>query len=279
MLTSIALLLALSIGAKAEIRETHHLREIFVSLQPGDQVFLDLDNTTFESAQMLGGDAWGMDFLERLINKGISLNEAQKQEGKLFDSINAKSAVRLIEKDTPELIAQARARGHQVHALTARRSRLTFVTEQQTKSLGLQYSLSENLEENAILGPKTLYRSGIIFANGLNKGHALLRFFAATRKPPGRVIIVDDKKSNLEEALAALTGAGIPTVAWLYKGAGFHTASYDLQLARIEEAVFIATGRLISDNEAKQMIDTPSRLCETILSGVQKSLKAEEVRK
>src|SRR4051794_20545231 len=95
----------------AEIRETPHMETALSDLRPGDIGFVDIDNTAYEPQQMFGSDQWSRHYVLDLEKEGKTTEQAYLIKRRAFIAIGSVTKVRLLEKDTPTIIAKKQAEG------------------------------------------------------------------------------------------------------------------------------------------------------------------------
>ncbi|MBH2006780.1 MAG: DUF2608 domain-containing protein [Myxococcaceae bacterium] len=180
--------------SEPEIHEISSIKELENWIVPDTLVLFDLDNTLFESTDMVGHANWFNDMLKKYPDRQ---DEILKRSWGAID----RTDVRLIEEIAPKVIANLQKRGVSVMALTSRNLILLDATLRQVKSVGIDFSKTSHFEDSAY------YHEGILFAhNNYPKGQALLNYLKDISFKPKRIILVDDLKKNLED-VCSVTGA------------------------------------------------------------------------
>lgn len=219
----IALALALllpALGARGEVREIKSMSEILPEVRPTTLLVFDLDNTLVEPEGNIGSDQWYDYIVTALRRDGLDPAAAEAQAGALWTRMLAKVKAKPVEELTPILVREQQKRGLKILGLTARGPEDAPATFAQLKAIGLDLEKSAVAKDDLAFAPGGLYSRGVYFVgDGPDKGKALLAFLERTGVRPTRVVFVDDKPRHAKNVDAALTGAGIPCVAFRYGAA------------------------------------------------------------
>ena len=93
-----------------------------------------------------------------------------------------KTSVKLVEKETDTIIKDLQSNGYSVLAVTSRGNEVSDATLKQLKSLGLSFSVSApqgnrplafDMEKSNGTSSFIIYREGVLFTSGGNKGQLL----------------------------------------------------------------------------------------------------------
>ena len=135
----------------------------------------------------------------------------------------------LVDEQLPDALEKLSQKGAKMFALTAalgaeklRKHRFTTLSE-----LGINFSKAFDFSEMDLddiasyIGYKSGYYNGVLYANGEcdltnNKGKVLKSFIKKIGQRPTHVVMVDDKKRNLESIQAAVTELGIDYLGLVY---------------------------------------------------------------
>lgn len=227
-------------------------------------VILDIDNTILTPNQMVGSDAWFDHLFATLKEQGkLTEGQAEAAASAIWGEVQARTAVRPVEAITPDLIAKLQAQGTIVMALTARPLTLTRTTLIQLKGVGI--NLMMNPVSKALVDvrvslptrPKPVlarYNSGVLFANGADKGKLLVAFLKQQKLKPSSIIFVDDKQYNADNVERALVAAHINHAVYRYSAADaivktFNGETADLQYFFMQHILSDADAALIQEKE------------------------------
>ncbi len=135
----------------------------------------------------------------------------------------------LIEKQLPDVLKNLSQKGARVFALTAAlgAEKLRKHRFQTLISLGVNFSGAFDFSEMDLddippyIGYKSGYYNGVLYANGEcdsanDKGKVLKSFISKVGKLPTHIVIIDDRKKNLEDLQLALAELGIKFLGLLY---------------------------------------------------------------
>lgn len=221
-LLALALALALLLpapGARAEVREIKSMAEIVSEIRPTTLLVFDLDNTLVEPVGNIGSDQWYDYLLTAYRRDGLDADAAEKKAAETWTRTLGQVAVKPVEALTPLLVREEQKRGLKILALTARGPEDAAATFSQLQAVGLDLASSAVSKDDLRLPPAGLYRRGVYFVGDGDKGKALLALLEKVGLRPTRVVFVDDKPHHARNVDAALTGAGIPCVAFRYGAA------------------------------------------------------------
>jgi hypothetical protein len=233
-------------------------------LSAGDLLVLDLDNTVFREAQLLGTDDWYSHAEHELRERGLTHDEAEARLHSLNFRVKSATRMRLMEEQMPAWIRELQEKRVQVIGLTARHPEFADLTIRQLRALGIQFQPAvftpRNMSDLHVPGssrPRPLFKDGVTFVRGEKKGYVLRAMLEAARFRPGKVIAVDDRIHHTYSFVDALTEMKIPGVVIHYLKAQ-EEPPFDPRVADMQRRYFEATGILMPDEYAK-------RECELLL--------------
>lgn len=235
----------------------------FDELQRGDMVVLDLDNTVFREAQLLGTDEWYDFAISQITRTGLSKREASEKLEPLNRAIKSASAMKLMEPRLPQVLNDLQNRGVYVIGLTARHPKLAETTISHLKNLYVHFENSYFPSPTAKRVPglenEFLFKDGIAFTDGSPKGKVLRFLIEEARVRPQRVIAADDRIHHVHTLVENLLDMGISGHVVHYLKVR-EEPLFDEDIVRIQQMVFETEGRLLSDDEARSWRDCQERL-------------------
>lgn len=218
-LLALALLLP-ALGARAEVREIKSMAEIVSEIRPTTLLVFDLDNTLVEPVGNVGSDQWYDYIVTAYRRDGLDADAADKKAAETWTRTLGQVAVKPVEALTPILLREEQKRGLKILALTARGPEDMAATFAQLRAIGLDLEKSAPSKDDLRLPPAGLYTRGVYFVgDGPDKGKSLVAFLDKIGLRPTRVVYADDKAHHARNVDAALTGMGIPCVAFRYGAA------------------------------------------------------------
>jgi FMN phosphatase YigB (HAD superfamily) len=239
------LLLSFSL-LEAKIIQTNHIEDILSHLNASTWVLFDLDDTLIEGENQLGSAKWYYHETEKLVQRGLSNEHAQKVFYPQWILSQTICPVRTIEPHTALIVAKAQAMTERAIGLTTRPPPIASLTSEQLQKLGI------DLTETALEFPSgfdleaTVYRNGIWFLSDLpSKGKIVLRLLDAMEAHPKRIVYIDDGRHHLEEMEKALSEKKIEFIGIHYKRA--QKRPYDSQIADLQ---YRSLPEILSDAEA-----------------------------
>lgn len=214
---------------------------------------VDLDNTVFESAQMLGSSQWFEHLVQSYRKSGLSEPRAYSQAIGQWMVVQNATEVRPVEKATPNFITGLQTMGINVIALTARPPESARRTLEQLGVVGIDFSRSPVFGTSLEMPFKratALYMGGVLFADRLDKGGVLAAFFDRIKYKPKRIVYVDDQRKHVEAVQKAMRKVGIAFDGFRYGGADGRVKAFDPEVAELQFKYF---GRILSDDAATQI--------------------------
>lgn len=214
-------------------------------------VFIDADNTLFESNLQLGSAQWRDHIRKKSIKEGFTSQEAEAILDQFWLFVQPFVPVRAVDPKAPLLIDRLRAAKVPVFVLTAREPIEQQHTQKQIDSI--RVDLSNDLPEKFDLSSPQpgLYERGVIYCGDNSKIDALTSFFQQVDKMPKKIIFVDDREEHVKKVERGLEKLGVEFVGIRFSGADERVRSFDPDVADLQ---FCSLPKIISDEEAKALL-------------------------
>jgi len=205
------------------------LEQEIPTLDADTLIIFDRDDTLLQGIDMIES-AHRKAFIEQW--KQIYMTEKTAVEKNEFYGVMRAVKPTLIEPSAPALIKKFQDAGAQVIILT-RGCHGQGITGRNVadlcidsfKAVGIDLSQSFAPFSGLMLNSSThngyspLFKSGIIFSNGCDKGNSVEAFFQAIGWQPKRIIFVDDKRHYVQEVCDAAQRLKISFLGLVYTGA------------------------------------------------------------
>ncbi len=245
----------------AEIRETNEISTIQDYVTSESLVLFNVTGTLYEPATTLANNQWRIFFAERAKAIASDQKAADRLVNQIKNLIVNHIPKKPVEEVTPRLIAHLQNQEIPVLGITQKQMTTSyadnfgFITSQHLVSIGV------NLEETLAyldLKPSSEDEShslayGLIFTNKKPIGPAILSFVNRLQDKPAKVIMIDNTRSSLEEAEAALLSTDVKFEGFRYGRADAVKTSFDPILGTIQFFAFIEEKKVLSDEEALQI--------------------------
>lgn len=210
MRTLILLIALLPSLAHCKICESDSFETIFSHVSPNTLIVLDINNTLMHTAQELGSDRWAKHEIEKRMKKNnFSKEEVMSSFVTEWEKILIASETLPIEPLIPQWIYMLQKKNIPLIGLTACNVEMAYCTTKQLHSIDIDLSQTSPYSQSVEIfgGTASKYIEGIIFV-GLNndKGETLKRFLAQIDHKPEKILVVDDKKKNIESVQKAFEG-------------------------------------------------------------------------
>ncbi len=246
---------------RAEILETKNFREISSHVNPDTLVLLDIDDTLLIPNQMLGCDEWFKYRMDKHKAEGMTTNAALDKTVSESEAVRQLTQMHLVEPGAEKIVQSLQEKGVCVMGLTVQGFALAKRTSQQLITNGFDLTknaLSKDDQHVLVKGNSMLYRNGVIFTTGTNKGEALTAMLDKLGYTPKRIVFVDDKASNLVDVEKAANKLKIEFIGLRYGFSDPHKAAFRPEVADVEftNSTF---DHLLSDKEALAMMSKSSK--------------------
>ena len=239
---------------QAKIIEAGRFCEIVKHAAPGAVFLLDIDDTILVPEQMLGSDEWFN--LRWKKHEEAGLNQAAALEKALaeWESIRHITKMKKVEKEADAVIHALQKKGHKVMGLTTQGLALATRTVLQLKEHQIDFSTHAPSKGDALIDMKghgILFRKGILFTSGKNKGEAFFHFCETQGISPKKIVCIDDKLSHLKAIEQEAEKRGIEFIGLRYSFADIHKAAFRPEIAEFQFH-HSSFSRVLSDAEAQQ---------------------------
>lgn len=236
---------------QSQIIEINRIEAIKQYIDHGTLILFDIDNTIVEPTQTLGSDQWFYHRIECYKKKGYPKQEALENALAEWMAVQNLTHVQIVEKGTKELIDELQENQYILMGLTTRGLGMALRTIEQLKSLQIDLSKTAPFQEEIFLLSErgTLFREGILFTAGTDKGHAFLQLFK--HNLPKRVVFINDKESHLREVEKACDLFQIPFLGLRYGFLDEKVARFSSDIAAIQWEHF---GKILTDDQAETLL-------------------------
>ncbi len=243
---------------QGKVLETAHFQEIVPHITPDTLILLDIDDTLLIPVQMVGCDEWFN--LRWKKHEAAGLTKADALENALaeWESVRHITKMKPVEKGTPALIEELQKKGHKIMGVTNQGLGLATRTVQQLQDHQVDLSRTAPTAEDYYMnlgGHSILFRKGVLFTSGKNKGEAFFKFCDSLGLKPKKIVCIDDKSSHLASIEGEAQKRSIEFVGLRYAHADIHKAAFRPEIADFQFAnsTFV---KLLSDEEATAKLKT-----------------------
>lgn len=172
------------------------IKDIEKEIDSNTLIAFDLDNTLITSSTYYGSINWEDKIILRLINDGMSPQEAIEAASKIWRKAQFEITIKLIEEESFNFIHKWK-QNSTVIGLTKRSFEIKDLTFENLKSNNITFSpfYDHNLD---------YFHEGILFCANYQKSFLLESFIDKVLiEKPKKIIVVDDKKENLDDILTS----------------------------------------------------------------------------
>ena len=232
-----------SLSCSVVIEECRSIQEVSSFIQPGPTqlILFDIDNTLLRPRQMIGSDEW-FSYYQNQLQK--SSNETSREVFlrtlDLWHAIQLVTGVVPMEAETSSVVKKVQQMNCTVMGLTTRNSTLERTTIHQLNSLGISFSETAPIHVVFTLQhmPSVLFSKGVLFTSGKHKGQALKEFLRQIGWTPERILFINDKRDQLEEASEGAPPE-IPFIGLRYAVSDRYVQAFDPGVAERELQQFL----------------------------------------
>ncbi|WP_059359402.1 DUF2608 domain-containing protein [Parachlamydia acanthamoebae] len=241
----------------SKIVETPHFSEIVAYAKPNTLLILDIDDTLLIPVQTIGTDAWFMHRLKihecREKVYAAALDKALAE----WEAIRHLTHVKIVEEGTDQIIDDLQKQKITIMGLTTQGLALTTRTVNQLHSLKIDLSrTAPSAEDHYFINDHgILYRNGILFTSGTNKGKALLKLLDLINYHPNRIVFINDKLKHLQDVEASVLSRNIDFIGLRYSYSDQRVANFCPEIANIQWR-YSTFNHLMSDEEAERLLHT-----------------------
>lgn len=238
----------------SEIVDISSITQINEHLRNDSLVIFDLDNTIFEPTQELGNDQWFRQRIRDYRNTGLDKEVSVEHALIEWLSIQGVTKMKLVEEQSIPMISMLQDSGRSVMGLTTRGMEVSVQTLHHLKKLGVHLSFTSPFQKEHVFmnGPRgVLFKKGILFTSGTNKGSALFNFLEHADFVPKHIIFINDKASNLKEVEDFCFDKKIPFIGLRYAFLDNKVESYNHSVAIKQFEHF---GKILTDDHAKNLL-------------------------
>ena len=228
---------------KGEVIESAHIADVAKFIDAKTWVLVDLDNTLFEASQAIGHVNWYYDEIVKLLQNGMSKEEAVNKFYPEWLKVQETGAIQVIEDEFIPLMILLQQQGIVVMGLTHRLPIAAQTTIRQINSIGFDFTPTAPTQETFSLEAKypTLYLQGVLFVNDFNsKGDVFTSFLSKIGKRPEKVVFIDDKKANVEDLEKSLQQLNVDYMGIYYTAQTEKAPIYSQEKAEKERKVMEA---------------------------------------
>lgn len=188
--------------------ETKHIRDVLQHCSYNTLGVFDLDNTVMRPTheEDLGSDQWFAKVYERAYSVTGDASQAKHLCISLNDTIQKHIQVKPVEASTTRILNILKDVHLPVIALTARSPGLVDITIEQLKKINVFFSPLYSHEIQLDIDDPTrtvIYKNGILFCDGADKGICLAAFLKKIKQTYS-VVMVDDNENNLYRVAMSL---------------------------------------------------------------------------
>ena len=202
-------------------------------------VVFDIDNTLLAMEQGLGADQW-YDWQKSLADDDPCNPHNVGHRFAVQGALYFASAMRPTQPDAARQVATVQDAGMPVIALTSRGHDYRLQTFRELRRNGFSFAYSGIGPRGGYAEPfipveggrLSRYEDGVFLTAGQHKGEMLNALLQKTGFGlPAAIVVVDDKRKNLDAVVETFSAMGVPVRAWRYSGEDANVAAFDPEQA------------------------------------------------
>lgn len=254
-LTTLTFLITYNLVIFGTIIEAPHFSDLNDHVTPQTLVILDIDDTLLITAQALGADVWFIHRWEQYQKSNISKSDALELALADWEGVRHLTKMNLVEVGTDKIVRSLQDAKITVMGLTTQGLALATRTIQQLGNLNIDLSLTAPSADDFYFmnGQGVLYRKGILFTSGTNKGRALLHLLDHLGYTPKRIVFINDKETHLKDVEEAVTSRNIEYIGLRYSFSDARVKAFRPEIAEIQWK-YSSFAHILSDEEAEQRL-------------------------
>jgi hypothetical protein len=239
-------------SVQGKIVETARFHELAHHITRETLILMDIDDTIIVPVQMVGSDEWFSLRWKKHEDDGMSKLAALEKALAEWESIRHVTKMKTVEKETSTFIKEQQKKGHKIMGLTTQGLALATRTVQQLQENSVDLSVTAPTADDCYVnlsGHSVLFRKGILFTSGKNKGEAFFKFCDIIGLKPKRIVYIDDKASHLTAVETEAQKRGVEFIGLRYAYADVHKAAFRPDIADFQ-FFHSSFAKLLSDEEA-----------------------------
>jgi len=254
----IGLILLLPTLLRAEFLETSNIEDVFSKVDKETLVLLNMTDTISDSVLSLGSKPW-RHFIHSNLKKFQNLDQA----GNLHDwwtyDVATKIPVKPVQKEIVTWIETLQKNETPVFCATGRGRNVWYCTiinqvddftDFQLQKIGIDFTKTKVPEELQNLDPK-YFHHGVFYTDPYALGEFIDKILQETGYRPKKIVVVNDKRSELQSADQKLTKAGIDHVCVLYQRTEKDREAFNPTVALLQWESLLEDGKVVlPENEA-----------------------------
>jgi hypothetical protein len=247
-----------STQAIGEIIEMEVMSEVFEHMTPDTFIVYDIDNTIIEPVQELGSDQWFYHRIQEYKAWGLNPDLALKKALREWTAIQNITKVKLVEPGIDTIIERLQTQGYAMIGLTTRGLGISTLTVEQLETVQVDLTKTSPTNQEFYFWNEphgVLFRGGILFTAGTDKGEAFKKMLSHLNFHPKRVVFINDKASHLKPVGDACDALGIPFVGLRYSYTDNKVKNFRKHIADVQLHFF---GHIISDEAACRILHESS---------------------
>jgi len=194
--------MSLCVFANARILECDRFEKIQTYVNEETLILFDIDDTLMVPKQMLGSDEWFGYRCRFHREQGLDQGKALEKALAEWEAVRHLTEMEIVEEGTAQAIRELQEKGFQCMGFTTQGLALATRTAQQLRGLDIDLKKSIPFQDDCYLeldNHGVLFRNGIFFTSGTNKGKALFALCEKMGYSPKKIVFINDKYSHLRE--------------------------------------------------------------------------------
>ncbi|PIS00340.1 MAG: hypothetical protein COT84_07865 [Chlamydiae bacterium CG10_big_fil_rev_8_21_14_0_10_35_9] len=238
----------------AEIIEINHIEDLHDYIDKTTLVIFDIDNTLIEPAQTLGSDQWFYYRRKQYQKEGYTSSDALEKALSEWMAVQCITDMKLVEQEAKPLIDSLQEKKICIMGLTTRGMGLATRTIHQLKDFQIHLDKTAPSKEEVFFENTNacLFRNGILFTAGTDKGLALQKLLEKIGCQPKKIVFVNDKKSHLLPVEIFCEKQKIPFIGLRYGYLDEKVYQFNGEVAEVQ---FEAFKKILSDEKALESLD------------------------
>lgn len=251
----IGLVLLLPILLRAEFFETSNIEDVFSKVDKETLVLLNMTDTISDSVLSLGSKPWRHFIRSNLQN----LDQAANLHDRWTYYVATKIPIKPVQKEIVTWIETLQKNETPVFCATGRGRNVWYCTivdqvdnftDFQLKNIGIDFTKTKVPEELQNVDPK-YFHHGIFYTDPYALGEFIDKILQETGYRPKKIVVVNDKRSELQSADQKLTEAGIDHVCVLYQRTEKDRNAFNPTVALLQLESLLEDGKVaLQENEA-----------------------------
>lgn len=240
------------LASDSKFIQSDQIEDLLPEITPDTLLLFDVDDTLIIGPRMVGSHEWFDELMESIAKYPV---HQQERYASVTIQVLQNLTPHVTDSVLPQLIRQLQEQKIRAYAFTARGKNgwyhgvvpgIDAATVAQLAKVGISFGATL---EQAPFDQHPGFGKGIFYSDGDPKGPFLVQVLKSVQFTPDKVVVVDDKKQQVDSVMQALEKEGIPVVGFHYTKISGKKSPYNQKGARLQMKLVRQEGIYYSEEQ------------------------------